>query len=120
MGKANADFQAITADDAPPPPYSEAAPEPHEQAQASGENDVPISIGSTTSPYRPFPLVTGAYYQWKMSATFHLGESADQRLFAVSTHTGWGRKSRPGIILHNGLTDKDPMLAAAGEQPGWN
>ena len=120
MGKVDEDLQAIAPDSPAPPPYSEAAQGSYGQAQASEGEDSPTSIDSTMSAYRPFPLITGAYYQWKMSATFHLGESADQRLYAVSTHIGWGRKGRPGIILHNGSTNKDPMLAAAGEEPGWN
>ena len=120
MGRFNEDLQAITADGPAPPSYSEVAQGLDGQAQASGEIDVPTSIDPTTSAYRRFPAITGAFYQWKMSGTFHLGESPDQRLYAVSTHLGWGSKGRAGVVLHNGTTSKDPMLAAAGEEPGWN
>lgn len=119
MGKADEDLQAVATDGPAPPPYSEATRGSSGQAPAAGDG-APAPIESTTSAYRPFPPVTGAYYQWKMSATFHLGESADQRLYAVSTHIGWAKNRRPGIVLHNGTSDKDPVLAVAGEEHGWN
>lgn len=119
MGNPDEDLQAIPTD-GPPPPYSEVAEGSNAQARAPQGSDVPAPADSATSAYRPFPAVTGAYYQWKMSATFHLGPSADQRLYAVSTHMGWAGKGRPGIVLHNGPTNKDPMLAAAGEEAVWN
>jgi hypothetical protein len=54
------------------------------------------------------------------TTVFHLGDETNKKLFAVSVHTGWTGKGpgRPGTILHNGPTDKDPMFAAAGEEFG--
>lgn len=121
MGKADADFQATTADGLAPPPYTEAAQGSHEQAETLRGDEAPTPVDPMTSPYRPFPPIMGAFYQWKFTRTFHLGESADQRLYAASTHAGWGRKSwGPGIILYNGATETDPRLATVGEEPRSN
>lgn len=117
MGKADEALQATPAEDPAPPPYSEATQGSSGQA---GPSEGPAPPHAATSVYRPFPQITSAYYQWKMTLTFHLGESADQRLYAVSTYPGWSSKENPGIILHNGPTKEDPMLATAGEHPGWN
>ncbi|KAJ6008559.1 hypothetical protein N7499_001390 [Penicillium canescens] len=52
------------------------------------------------------------YFQWKLTTTFHLGPTADEKLYAVSTHTiVLGNK--PSVVLHDGLTDKHPVLATA-------
>lgn len=126
MGKTDADFQATTtattADGPPPPPYTEAPDGSHEQAETLRGLEAQTPAGPMTSPYWPFPSIMGAYYQWKMTGTFHLGESPDQRLYAVSVHTGWSLNGRggPGVVLHNGPTNKDPRLATAGEESRWH
>ncbi|KLJ10018.1 hypothetical protein EMPG_14574 [Blastomyces silverae] len=75
-------------------------------------------------PYASFPSTMQAYYQWSppaMKTFFLCGASKDDRLYAVQTHAGYRKKSllgtRPGLILHNGKSSKDPILAAAGEEP---
>lgn len=65
---------------------------------------------------RVFPNLFNGYYQKKMTTVFHLGEHAHQPIFAVKTHTGWS--GAPGIVLHSGPSDKDPALAAAGNETG--
>ncbi|KAK1989658.1 hypothetical protein LX36DRAFT_705683 [Colletotrichum falcatum] len=52
--------------------------------------------------------------------TFFLcGASRDERLFLVEIHTGLSRKgtlgARRGMVLHNGTSNKDAILAAAGD-----
>lgn len=50
------------------------------------------------------------YFQWKMTSTFHLGPTAEQNVFAVSIHAFvFGNK--PSLILHDGPTKEDPVLA---------
>ena len=116
MGKADENLHAIPADDPAPPPYSEALQRPSRQAGAEGAE---ASAVCATSAYRPFPRVTNAYYQWAITKTFHLGESADQPLYAVATHISYFGNKAQGLVLHNGPTSSAPMLAAAGEEPGW-
>ncbi|MBE3041499.1 hypothetical protein IMZ48_02740, partial [Candidatus Bathyarchaeota archaeon] len=119
MGKADSDFQATAADGPAPPPYTEAGQGSHEYAVTPRGDEAPQTpVNPTTTPYAPFPPIMSAHYQWKLTKTFHLGESADKRLYAASTHTGWGSTGQ-GIILYNGPTDKDPKLAAVGEENKW-
>ncbi|KAI1465990.1 uncharacterized protein F4812DRAFT_91938 [Daldinia caldariorum] len=103
-----------------PPPYSEAVQGSHREASRSTNGDRHTSTNATRiSPYRPFPPILSAHYQWKMiTPVFHLGDPTDKRLFAVKVHTGYGGygPGRPGVVLHNGPTDKYPMLAAAGDE----
>ncbi len=82
----------------PPPPY----------ADAEGRTIVP----ATTK----FPPAMNAYFRWKITRTFHLGPSADQKLFAASAHTGGFTGKKPMIILHNGPSDKDEVLATSGSE----
>lgn len=50
------------------------------------------------------------YLQWKMTSTFHLGPTAKQKLFVVSVHASvFGNK--PSLILYDGPTKEDPVLA---------
>ncbi|KAI5866532.1 hypothetical protein GGS23DRAFT_275794 [Durotheca rogersii] len=85
-------------------------------AEAPPDYDVAVATGPSRL-YRPFPPEMQARYQWKITATFHLcgGERPDDRLFAVSTHAGWDGEV-PRIVLHNGPSDKDPVLAFSCEE----
>jgi hypothetical protein len=67
-------------------------------------------------PLRVFPISFNGYYQKRITTVFHLGEHAHQPIFAVKTHTGWS--GAPGVVLHSGPSDKDPPLAAAGNETG--
>lgn len=79
---------------------------------------------ASASPSHLFPPVINAYSNWGRLKTFDLcGASRDERLYVVESHSGFsGRKplgTRPGLVLHDGTSRKDPILAAAGnESPG--
>ncbi|KAI2776860.1 hypothetical protein F4815DRAFT_483168 [Daldinia loculata] len=112
-------IQATKYGDTAPPPYTEVVREPPRETPESLDGDLHISTDPKISPYRPFPPVLSAHYQWKIiTPTFHLGDTRDKRVFAVKVHTGFGGHGpgRPGVVLHNGPTDKYPMLAAAGDE----
>ncbi|ETS72934.1 hypothetical protein PFICI_15326 [Pestalotiopsis fici W106-1] len=119
MGHAKeADQLSLPGDAAPPPAYSEAvASTPQESLEQPQQSDL-TSIRPTTQVPQQFPASFNAYYQWKFTKTFHLGESKDHPLYAVRTHSGWS--GNPGIVLHNGPSDQDPPLAAAGQENQWS
>ncbi|KAK4214793.1 hypothetical protein QBC37DRAFT_372671 [Rhypophila decipiens] len=87
-------------------------------------------------PYRPFPAIIEAYYIYDLSfatlKTFKLCDgtasssspNSKDALFSVQVHTGYiPRKPlgmKPGLILHNGPSHKDPILAAAGAESFWS
>ncbi|KAM7202741.1 hypothetical protein V8F33_002667 [Rhypophila sp. PSN 637] len=87
-------------------------------------------------PYRPFPAIIEAYYIYDLSiATFKTFKLCDgtaapsstnskDALFSVEVHTGYiPRKPlgmKPGLILHNGPSHKDPILAATGAESFWS
>ena len=106
----------------PAPPDDDDAPPP---SQASNEFNTRLT--GPFVPYRPFQPVMNAYYIYGFSAdsakTFKLcGENESDFLYRVEAHfTGFSRSgplgSRPSIILHNGTSRKDPLLAAAGDPP---
>ncbi|KAI0885673.1 uncharacterized protein GGS22DRAFT_199880 [Annulohypoxylon maeteangense] len=121
MGKPEDSKSQVAVDDSlAPPPYSEVAQESH-PSSAVQKGDTPnVLSDAVLSPYLPFPSILDAHYQWKVSTIFHLGSTINKRLFAVSVHTGFGGKGpgKPGVILHNGPSDKDTLLAAAGDENG--
>jgi hypothetical protein len=117
MGKADeAGHHAAMEDVAPPPAYSETFTSQPPQSQA--ENSYPSDIKPISHIANQFPPSFNAYYQWKFTKTFHLGQSKDNPLYAVRAHTGWS--GTPGIVLHSGPSDKDPPLAAAGNESKWS
>ncbi|KAI1762135.1 hypothetical protein GGR53DRAFT_468635 [Hypoxylon sp. FL1150] len=74
------------------------------------------------SPYLPFPSSMNVSYSWlaMKKPLYVTGASKDERLYAVEAYTGYsGRKplgTRPGMLLHNGTSTKDPVLAAIGDE----
>jgi hypothetical protein len=106
--------------DAPPDYYSDALPllsQPGQHLPPRQSQPRLPDIRTVSAPRnRHIPSSFNGYYQKKLTSTFHLGEHADQPLFAVKTHTGWS--GVPGVVLHSGPTDKDPPLAAAGNETG--
>lgn len=52
------------------------------------------------------------YFQWKLTTTFHLGPTADEKLYAVST-PATVFNNKPTIVLHDGPTNKHPVMATA-------
>ncbi|KAK2010111.1 hypothetical protein LZ32DRAFT_607870 [Colletotrichum eremochloae] len=90
-------------DEQTPPSYGDVAP-----------------TGPTTSPYRPFPdVMNGCYYMTGIKSLFLCGASRKERLFLVEIHTGLSGKGplgvRRGLYLHNGTSNKDAIIAAAGD-----
>ncbi|KAF4988878.1 hypothetical protein FGRMN_9494 [Fusarium graminum] len=69
------------------------------------------------TPYRQIPRSLKIVWQWNKLRTFFLGNDATSKMFAVSEHSGlFGRNSgSPCLLLHNGPSAKDEILAAAGE-----
>lgn len=96
-----------------PPPYTEHDQNCTEQVPQyeSPSNTQPASDSKTLQCATvKFPPALNGYFQWKLTATFHLGPTAEEKLFAVSTHSSvLGNK--PHVILHDGPTDKHPILA---------
>ncbi|KAK8044992.1 hypothetical protein PG993_005016 [Apiospora rasikravindrae] len=81
---------------------------------------------STCTPYRPFPRVMNFYSQMNLSGLkyAHLcGDTKEDRLFVFGVHTGYSGSTplgtRPGLILHNGLSHKDPILAGSCDESQW-
>ncbi|CAH0045637.1 unnamed protein product [Clonostachys solani] len=66
----------------------------------------------------PVPPILKGFYQRKLlTGTFHLGETSDHPLYAVSVQSGWGG-SPPGVTLYSGPTNKHPVLAKAADETG--
>ncbi|KAJ5657399.1 uncharacterized protein N7484_001048 [Penicillium longicatenatum] len=84
--------------DPSPPPYTESAQPSHEhvppyEAPSYGETaDGSKNIQSATN----FPPVLNGYFQWKITRTFHLGPSAEEKFICVRVDK-WGR-TRPATI----------------------
>ncbi|KAH8820630.1 hypothetical protein F5884DRAFT_764709 [Xylogone sp. PMI_703] len=76
---------------------------------------------TSSSPSRLIPPVINAYSNWGRVKTFDLcGASREERLYIVESHSGFSGKKplgfRPGLLLHAGMSRKDPILAAAGNE----
>ncbi|OBT40529.1 hypothetical protein VE00_08985 [Pseudogymnoascus sp. WSF 3629] len=107
-----------------PPAYHESTPStPSQQSQAPPfyDNQASTSHTTTSSPYRQFPPVMNAYYQWPSTKTYNLcGATKEDRLCVVEIHAGLSGSSplgfKAGVLLHNGMSTKDPILAAAGDE----
>lgn len=84
----------------PPPPYSDLTDEP------------PLYETTIQPATLKFPASLNGYFQWKFTTTFHLGPSAEEKLYAVSTESSLFR-SKQALTLHDGPTEKHPPLASA-------
>ncbi|KAM0432868.1 hypothetical protein ACHAPT_004570 [Fusarium lateritium] len=69
------------------------------------------------TPYRPLPPMLKVSWQWNKWRIFYIGDDATPKMFAVSEYSGlFGRgPGPPCLMIHNGNTGKDPILAAAGD-----
>lgn len=95
-----------------PPPYTEHDPQSAAQAP---QYEIPshTACGSTSTPATAkFPPAMNGYFQWKLTTTFHLGPTADKKLYAVSTPANVFN-NKPTIVLHDGPTNKHPVMATA-------
>ncbi|KAI1411953.1 hypothetical protein F5Y13DRAFT_190637 [Hypoxylon sp. FL1857] len=78
-----------------------------EEAHPDYQARLTQNVTTTATPYRPFPSIMKAYYQWNLSGlkVFYLcGPGGEHdRLFAVEQHTGFSFSGplgvRPGMIL---------------------
>ncbi|KAI0384491.1 hypothetical protein F5Y04DRAFT_248445 [Hypomontagnella monticulosa] len=90
------------------PPYH--TEPPYQATQESGSQ-----ISGVNSK---FPRSLNAYLPMKLTRTFHLGEHANNPLFAVETHTGWSGK--PLLTLYSGPTGSSPVIATAQHESKWS
>ncbi|KAK8053563.1 hypothetical protein PG996_012864 [Apiospora saccharicola] len=100
------------------------SPEQVSLADEDGEGSTEPT--SPCTPYRPFPRVMNFYSQMSLSGLkyAHLcGDTKEDQLFVFGVHTGYSGNTplgtRPGLILYNGLSHKDPILAGACDESQW-
>ncbi|KAJ5305656.1 hypothetical protein PENANT_c041G07841 [Penicillium antarcticum] len=116
MGKVTEQSCAPASDpvgDTGPPPYTEHDPQ---TAGRDLRNVAPsynrLTGEPTLNATTKFPSAMNGYFQWKLTTIFHLGPTADEKLYAVSSHTTV-LSNKPSIVLHDGPTDKHPVIATA-------
>ncbi|KAI2619643.1 hypothetical protein GGR54DRAFT_602887 [Hypoxylon sp. NC1633] len=110
--------EAPVEDGPAPPPYNEfdvpAQAAPSYQALPSGGGGGAAIAGVSNR----FPPALNAYFSSNaFSRNFHLGEHADQKLFAVTMHIGLSSKLL--LELHAGPNHSDPVAATASNQNKW-
>lgn len=103
--------------DSLPPAYSEhdlhhGTTDQSPQYEASWSNQITGSSETLQGSTRIFPPVLNGYFHWKSTTTFHLGPTAEEKLFAVSLPAGLFN-NKPSLILHNGPTKQDATLATS-------
>ncbi|KAJ5824751.1 hypothetical protein N7447_007091 [Penicillium robsamsonii] len=96
--------------DALPPPYTER--DPQTAAEAPKYETPSYTESSSTSATTKFPPFLNGYFQWKLTSTFHLGPTAEEKLFAASTPATI-LNNKPSFVLHDGPTNKHPVMATA-------
>ncbi|KAJ5607596.1 hypothetical protein N7537_004215 [Penicillium hordei] len=95
-----------------PPPYTEHDPQSAAQAPQYEIPSYTARESTSTSATAKFPSAMNGYFQWKFTTTFHLGPTADEKLYAVSTPaTVFNNKAT--IVLHDGPTNRHPVMATA-------
>ncbi|KXG47242.1 uncharacterized protein PGRI_011120 [Penicillium griseofulvum] len=90
----------------------------------TNESDTPPSYEEalmTSSHYGSLPSTMNVYGQWTKWKSLNLcGATAKDRLCLIEMHTGYSGKPplgmRTGFLLRNGMSNKDPLLAAAGDE----
>ncbi|OHE98150.1 hypothetical protein CORC01_06518 [Colletotrichum orchidophilum] len=104
-----------------PPSYEEAVPNAAQDAlpeyTTPSNNNHPAGSSSSTALAAAtikFPPTLNCYFQWAFTRTFILGPSNEEKLFAASLHSGFRTKRRE-INLHDGPSDKHPVLATIGK-----
>ncbi|OQD63898.1 hypothetical protein PENPOL_c008G00510 [Penicillium polonicum] len=94
------------------PPYTEHDPQSAAQAPQYEIPSYTACESTSTSATAKFPPAMNGYFQWKLTTTFHLGPTADEKLYAVST-PATVFNNKPTIVLHDGPTNKHPVMATA-------
>ncbi|KAI1195880.1 hypothetical protein F5X97DRAFT_326108 [Nemania serpens] len=102
----------------PPPPYQETNSNinvypPSGPAAVYNFGESSSGAGAISGVRSNFPPVLNAYFHPFMS-TFHLGEKKDKPCFAVRMHSGFTKS--PNLVLHDGPSDKDPVLATVARK----
>ncbi|KAH8160611.1 hypothetical protein CIB48_g7635 [Xylaria polymorpha] len=119
-----AEATAYTAsmDGIPPPPYQETvhhtdAYPPAGPAPSYHVGELSSGAGFISTRGLSFPPTLNAYIPMAFTKTFHLGEKKEAPSFAVRMHTGFTKN--PELVLYNGPSDKDPVLATATHESLW-
>ncbi|KAK7976526.1 hypothetical protein PG989_014989 [Apiospora arundinis] len=93
---------------------------------ADGHLEGSSEPSSTCTPYRPFPRVINFFSQASFSGlkyAYLCGATKEDQLFVFGVHTGYSGSTplgtRPGLILYNGLSHKEPILAGACDESQW-
>ncbi|KAI1141079.1 hypothetical protein F5Y05DRAFT_298787 [Hypoxylon sp. FL0543] len=122
---AEAQVDLATDSGAAPPPYTavDTDAEGASYPPAPSYEAVPGASSSSSSSAiagvnNSFPQSLNAYLPKGLSKTFHLGEHADQPVFAVTMHSGL--TSKPLLELHSGPKESDPIIATANNEKKWS
>ncbi|KAJ5355987.1 hypothetical protein N7517_010596 [Penicillium concentricum] len=91
---------------------------------ANQENDAPPNYEEavmTLPRYGSLPSTMNVHGQWTKWKSLNLcGTTAKDRLCLIEMKTGYSGKAplgmRTGFLLRNGMSSKDPLLAAAGDE----
>lgn len=81
-----------------------------------------LSCPITLSRYGSLPSTMSVHGQWTKWKSMNLcgGSNAKDRLCLIEMQTGYSGKAplgmRTGFLLRNGMSTKDPLLAAAGDE----
>ncbi|KAJ5529273.1 hypothetical protein N7527_002666 [Penicillium freii] len=94
------------------PPYTEHDPQSAAQAPQYEIPSYTAGESTSSSATAKFPPAMNGYLQWKLTTTFHLGPTTDEKLYAVST-PATVFNNKPTIVLHDGPTNKHPVMATA-------
>ncbi|KAI0467411.1 hypothetical protein F4859DRAFT_494337 [Xylaria cf. heliscus] len=120
--EAEATVHAASMDGIPPPPYQETdshgiAHPPAGPAPSYHVGESVSGAGFISSGGVKFPPTLNAYFPMAFTKTFHLGERKEAPSFAVRMHSGFTKN--PELVLYNGPSEKDPILATANYESLW-
>ncbi|KAI0453337.1 hypothetical protein F5B21DRAFT_479666 [Xylaria acuta] len=120
--RAEAAAYAAETEGIPPPPYQETdnrtnAYPPAEPVPSYHVGESSSGAGFVSSGGLRFPPTLNAYLKMAFTKTFHLGEKKEAPSFAVRMHSGFTKN--PELVLYNGPSEKDPILATATHESVW-
>ncbi|KAJ9483282.1 hypothetical protein VN97_g10133 [Penicillium thymicola] len=93
-----------------------------QESEAPPAYDEGLSCPTTSSRYGSLPSTMSVHGQWTKWKSMNLcaGSDAKDRLCLIEMQTGYSGKPplgmRTGFLLRNGMSTKDPLLAAAGDE----
>ncbi|KAJ5528847.1 hypothetical protein N7527_002240 [Penicillium freii] len=93
-----------------------------QESEAPPAYDETLSCPTTSSRYGSLPSTMSVHGQWTKWKSMNLcgGSNAKDRLCLIEMQTGYSGKAplgmRTGFFLRNGMSTKDPLLAAAGDE----